>query len=195
MERFNEIQQSFISSRTKSQNMQSHVLVPIIQNLIGGLSIGLLYFFYLSKGIYYLNSPHILTAFILALIIASGFNIIRFFGDELGLFYMAFRMGQLFSPINGQMKESKQIIQKLTTNNTAYDNAIKLLVAHYYYKLPVTQENSKTSLKLTRQEYEDARAVLIQSGLMKNTRTNQLTPKTKLEALQQFKNMERKKNE
>ena len=186
MEKFNEVQNLFVGNKNKTRHFHSDVLVPIIQNLIGGLSIGLLYFFWLSKGVFLFTSPHISFCIMLALVIASLFNVVRFFGDEIGLFYLAFRMGQLFSPKTNAKETGKLLTTLTSTGDNTINNALKLIIAHYKVNLAITQADASRSLKFTRKDFEDARALLIKKGLLKNSRSNKLESKDVNDALKIF---------
>lgn len=181
MDKFNQMQELFIGGRTKIQHLQSNVIVPLIQNFVGGLSLGMLYYLYnIEALVINMQSPEMIMAAKIALVIMCIFNIIRFFGDELRLFYFAFRMGTLFS---NQEKITANINNKLPTGNTPLLNATKLIIGYYSANIPIAQNRAANAYKFTRRQFEEARTVLINAGILKNARATTLNPTNKEDAL------------
>lgn len=171
-------------NKPKAQNFHSHVFVPIIQNLIGGFSVGLLLFFLLSRGVYVYDPTTISICLTVSLSIASIVNIYRFFGDDLIRPILIFRLGQVFCADDKIDKSIKSI--SVNTKDTDYANALKLIVAHYNKNLAITQKDAE-KLKLNRKDYESARNILIDVGLLSGTRSNKLNAHTLDDALKTIK--------
>lgn len=182
--RFNEIYDLLIQTRCKVQTWSGSILVPLWQNILGGLSAGILAYIYLVTDILTFAQPEFIIALKLAIVIAAIFNVIKFLSDELKILVLAFMLGQLF----GTREKTLTSINNGTIVKTkdAAANALKLIIAYYDANIPITQNNASLRLKLNRKEYEEARSILINSALLKNSRATTLTPMNKTDALALF---------
>lgn len=171
------------------QNAHSHIYVPMMQNLIGGMATGLLYYIYKCGWLLYYNPVLLNSAFVIGLVVFSIFTIYRFFGDEIGMahaiFILGYQTGKLTTP-NNITKINLPNNKNIKLNDNA-QNTINLILAAYDKHLPITAKAAKDNLNLTRQEFEAARDNLIKIGLLKNTRTNNLINISKDEALDIFR--------
>lgn len=181
-----------IKNKNKTQTAHSNIIVPVVQNLLGGLSVSLILYFYLSDWVFILNAPFTGTTIIIGITIAAFFNVYRFFSDELyisaAIFWLGFQSGKLLN-VDKANKELATVINKSvgTTNSTAETNALRLIVAHYEKNIKITADTAKTYLKLSRNEFEEAKRILVASGLLKNTKAIVLNAENQQKALLLFK--------
>lgn len=175
-------------NKPKAQNFHSHVFVPIIQNLIGGFSIGLLLFFILSRGVFIYNPTILSICIIVSLSIASIVNIYRFFGDDLIKPILLVKLGMLLSGENKIKTElTKPLNNNLSVTQETMANALRLIKAHYHLNMEIKQKSANEILKMSRPDFESARRMLIDKNLLKNPQANTLLTTSYNEALERLK--------
>jgi hypothetical protein len=175
--------EGFNRIKNKQNSVNSDIIVPLIANIIGGYSVGILYYLWMNNWTLLLTLSVFNQAVVYGIVFSSIFNIIRFFGDELKLFYLAFMIGKY------SQSPPKEFIEDIKIDETELNkrNAIKLILAYYRKNMDITQSNAKNILSLTRKEYEDAKKVLINKHILGNMKTNKLIPSKEEDALRLIK--------
>jgi len=101
----------------------AHVLIPLTQNLLGGLAVSSLTLIATYAVSTWLDSAMetksaLLWNGLIGAVVAAGFTVIRFFGDDLGLLTGAYRAGQAsrdieVNALEHEMQEAHRLIDQL----------------------------------------------------------------------------------
>ena len=120
-----------IDTRNHAQSWTSHVLVPLTQNILGGIATGglIALIFIEIFGVDVETTRRV--AQIIALFVACSFTILRFFADDLGLVIRAYRSGQesMIPQINSlqlQLADAEEQLDSLTNR----DDTVELTTNH-----------------------------------------------------------------
>jgi hypothetical protein len=190
------LRSEIIKNKRATQTAHSSILVPLMQNMVGGLSVSIILYFYLSGWTFLINAPFTGTVLVVGLVIAALFNIYRFFGDEIGLsaaiFWLGVQSGKLLCNEKATKEIATVINKSSLVNSGAETNALRLIVAHYEKNMKITAELAKAHLRLTRNEFEEAKQLLVNCGLLKSTKSNTLNAENQNKALIIFKEFKRK---
>lgn len=150
-------------SRKNKYSYTTDIIIPLTQNLIGGVSFGVLVYI----GLLGLNiSSGLIISLVAAGVVFLVFNILRFFLDELDTIYRMY---------NGVEEE----LQTINDSSAYKKNAELIIVAHYDKKMGISETQVKEVLGMNRNTYQKARDYLIQKSVLKNKYANKLWPTTK----------------
>lgn len=146
----------------------SDIFVPIIQNLIGGISIGILHYLYLTSGVLIYTPMLIPTTLFSAILFFLITNVLRFAGDELGLYKAAYLLGRksVQHPVNSIVYATELPVE----------NAELMLKLHYNNKIPISEKAMKQYIKFNGLQYQHALNLLVETRVLKNKYTTQASP-------------------
>jgi len=121
----------------ESPTWMAHVLIPLTQNLLGGLAVSsltLIAYYAVSNwlGSAMETKSALLWNGLIGAVVASGFTVVRFFGDDLGILTGAYRAGQAsrdieVNALSLELQECQRLIDQLngiTINNRQRDELI-----------------------------------------------------------------------
>lgn len=188
------IQQTLDVQRNDSQTWDGAIRIPLTQNIVGGAAVAIL-ISVLSLA-YCRATGRVIDvdalrwiAGVTAITVTSVVTIVRFFGDDLGLFVAAYRAGQRYADerIQAMQQENNSLRNQLETaksqgkpavnrlaekQDRTQTNAITLLTLGYTKGLPAMAANKVIGREMSDPEWRKARSLLVTSGCIDATTGN-----------------------
>jgi hypothetical protein len=182
------MQQTIDIQRPQGQTWDGAIIVPLTQNLIGGVAVAALIAvlsvaFCRASGRIVNVDALLWLAGTIGATVAALFTIVRFFGDDLGLFGLAYRAGQHYADerlqvmqqendsLRAQLEtarsQGKPAVNRLAErHDRTQANAITLLTIAYNKGVPAMAANKIIGKEMSDPDWRRARALLVASGCL-----------------------------
>jgi hypothetical protein len=116
---------------------ETHIVIPVVQNALGGVAFGGLWVTIAYTFGYSITDDLLTSAAIFGLSVAFAITIPRFFGDDLGLIWAAYKMGRAsadaqISGLVSQLEQMRATVKEMrgTSQTTGGDMLAKIERAH-----------------------------------------------------------------